>query len=192
MIEAYDRRSSLNRDDGPPDRKTEHVFARFQLDVAINPRDAYAYLSMALWWHWKERYGEALDLYDRAIDLDADFAYALAGRASLRATCPNGWFCDGRLAVDDATQALVAAERHGQLKHDWKHRLYLEVLAAAHAEMGDLAAALKWQDSALEISVTKNAGKLLLKRRSHYQARQPLRLAKGMIRIGIRRPQTFS
>ncbi len=168
------------------DPKTDHQIARFQEATARNPRDAYACLEMGLWWHWKERYADAFDLYSDAVRFDPDFAYALNARAGLLATCPENDVRDGALAVQDALRAFAAAEKIGELKQDWKHRLYLQGLAAAYAEIGDFDKAIRHQDAALEMAITNNSRAEILGRRRQYELRQPLRAVQGIVRIGFR------
>jgi hypothetical protein len=45
------------------DPKTRSAIERFDTDVSRDPNDAYAYLNMGLWWHWKRKYAEALNLF---------------------------------------------------------------------------------------------------------------------------------
>src|SRR4029077_15790965 len=49
-----------------------------------------------LWWHWSQLYAKASRRFDRAVELDPGFAYALCARASLLATCPDPAYRDGR------------------------------------------------------------------------------------------------
>ncbi|SFM85965.1 tetratricopeptide repeat protein [Nitrosomonas communis] len=103
----------------------------FKAAIAIYPNDPYAYNYMGLCWHEHQRYSEALELYNKAIQLDPQFAHALCAQASLLATCPDAKYRDGALAVKDATTALRIAQERNQLQSDWKHRMYLQTLAAA-------------------------------------------------------------
>jgi hypothetical protein len=102
-------------------------------------------------------------------------------RASLLATCPDSRYRDGELAVRDATVALNLARERRQLTTNWKHRMYLETLAAALAERGDFDAAVRVEQEALN-EETANA------RIAQFRAGMPLRVEEGLLRSGFARP----
>ncbi|SFM51824.1 hypothetical protein [Nitrosomonas communis] len=139
------------------DPKIVSAVKRFEAEIALDPNDPYAYDFMVLWLHWKRRYSEALELYNMAIQLDPQFAHALCARASLLATCPDARYLNGVLAVKDAAAALRIAQERNKLTSDWKHRMYLQTFAAAHAEASDFQAAMAIQREALQFSVTRCA-----------------------------------
>jgi tetratricopeptide (TPR) repeat protein len=63
--------------------------------------------------------------------------------AKIWAECPDAQFRDGRRAVEAATKACELTF--------WKLPDALSALAAAHAECGDFAEALRWQTKAMEL-----------------------------------------
>jgi tetratricopeptide (TPR) repeat protein len=169
----------------PVDPKTELTIAEFLRAIKKNPKDAYAYFNMGLWWHWKGQYGKALDHYNLAICHFPKFAYALSARASLRATCPDPTWRDGQAALEDAKLAIDYAAYISELDGSWKQRQYLQILAAAFAECGDFAQAIHWQNAALQLAITKSAAEEIRSRLAVFEAGRPLRLDEGLVKIGV-------
>jgi WD40 repeat protein/tRNA A-37 threonylcarbamoyl transferase component Bud32 len=83
--------------------------------------------------------------YEAVIDIDPEHAGALNALAWLRVICPAAEFRDEVKAVKEATKACELT--------DWKNHDYLGTLAAAYSEVKDYAAAVKWQQKALELLV---------------------------------------
>jgi tetratricopeptide (TPR) repeat protein len=165
----------------PLDRKTAITVAQFEDAIAKNPRDHRAFFDMGIWWHRKGEYAKALEHYDEAIRLSPTFAYALSARASLRATCPVSTWRDGDAALDDAMKAMKHAAEAGEMDGGWKHRQYLQVLAAAHAEHGSFPEAILWQTEALKLALTKASMSDIRSRLALYEASQPAREKKGLV-----------
>jgi tetratricopeptide (TPR) repeat protein len=69
------------------------------------------------------------------------FAWALERRAWLHATCPDSALRNGRLAVDDAKKACAMTK--------WGEASSIDTLAAAYAETGDFAAAVQYEQQAM-------------------------------------------
>lgn len=164
--------------------KTLIVLEQFEADVARDPNDAHAYATMGNWWHYEEQYAKALDQLNMAIHLDPRFAYALCARADLQSTCPDPVYRNGDSAVKDATDALNIAHQDGQLKQDWQHRMYLRVLATAHAEAGNFDTAIEIQKEALAFTITKSATREIKAHLSKYELREPIRDKHGVIGHG--------
>jgi tetratricopeptide (TPR) repeat protein len=94
------------------------------------------------------RFGLALKELDYVIKLrppnEDTFADAYNERAWLRATCTDASFRNGQLAIKDGKIACRMSS--------WKDASYLNTLAAAHAEAGDFASAIQFQERAVAIA----------------------------------------
>jgi tetratricopeptide (TPR) repeat protein len=149
--------------------------------------DSVAYLNRGIWHDWHGSYRKALSDYDTSIMIEPTIAYAFFARASLRATCPDEVFRDGKMALDDARTALKLAGPAGELNGDWRHRLYLQVLAAAHAENNEFDEAIALQTRALELALTKLARTPISQRLEQYRSGNPIRDEYGLVRSGFSR-----
>src|SRR5207248_2380481 len=117
------------------------------------------------------KFDKAIEDYDEAIRLDPNLADAFAGRAMLRAACSDAKIRDGKKAVEDAKQACELLK--------WSSPGALESYAAALAEAGDFAEAVKWQKKAMEDAAymkTSN-GPDARKRLALYEAKKPFHFA---------------
>jgi tetratricopeptide (TPR) repeat protein len=112
--------------------------------MQIDPKDMSAYYYRGLSRVAKREYDQALDDFDRALRLDAKDEQAWNGKAWLEATCPDAEHRDAKLAVEHATKACQFS--------DWKEPAMLDSLAAAYAESGDFANAVKWQTKARDLA----------------------------------------
>jgi hypothetical protein len=104
-------------------------------------------------------HGPALDEYDRLIritlsELPLTCAWALNGRAWIRATCSDPSFRNGDQAVADARRACQAMS--------WRDVNCIDTLAAAYAETGDFASAIRFEEQAIS-SVAKDEFVRLIK-----------------------------
>jgi tetratricopeptide (TPR) repeat protein len=88
-------------------------------------------------------YDEAISNYEAAVSLDPVFVQALSDLAWLLAACPTAEFRDSAKAVEYATKACELTI--------WKDHRYVCNLAALYAEVGDFAAAVKWQKEAIDL-----------------------------------------
>ena len=179
------------------DRALENYSEAIRLDPAL----AGAYNNRAIVWYEKGDYNKALDDSNRAIEIDpgnplvlyaqaviqgkiGHYAVAIEGlgqairlapedvgaynqRAWLLATCPDDRCRNGPMAVSDATKACELTA--------WKNAAYIDTLAAAYAEAGDFAPAIKWQEKAVSLVLSEAEKDDYGSRLALYQAGKPVR-----------------
>ncbi len=141
------------------------ALADFNEAIRLDPKDAPAYNNRGHVRKLKAEFDQALADYDAAIGLDPHDAAAYNNRAWIRATCPDARYRDGPLAVASATRACELT--------GWKNADDVDTLAAACAEAGDFAAAVKWQEKALGLYTDEDERKEGRARLALYQANQP-------------------
>jgi tetratricopeptide (TPR) repeat protein len=107
-----------------------------------DPAKARTFVDRGNEWYRKGELDKALKHYDEAVRLDPAFPEPLSGRALIRAVCPDETFRNGPQAVRDAKRACELSK--------WKDPIYLEVLAVAHAGVGEFGEAIRWLSKALE------------------------------------------
>jgi serine/threonine-protein kinase len=112
------------------------------------------------------RYPEAAAEYRRAVDLRPADARLHNQLAWLLATCPSDDVRNGKDAQAHATRACELT--------NWTDATALDTLAAAHAECGDFAAALRHTERALGLASHDVAAEIAL-RLASFQDRRPWR-----------------
>ena len=133
-----------------------------------NPKLPKAHAGLAFAWKSKQQYERALNEFHAAILLDPNFADALCGVAMIRAACPDPRFRKAPVAVAAATRAL---KLHGAACAHC-----LDTLAAAYAESGDFAAAVKYETQALATQPIPETDQQLFRARlALYEAKKAYR-----------------
>jgi tetratricopeptide (TPR) repeat protein len=98
--------------------------------IALNAEDAVTYNNRGATFQKKGEYARALSDLQQALRLNPNLPNAYKNLAWLQATCPEPQFRDGTAAVANASRALELSKG--------KEPAWLEILAAAHAEAGNL------------------------------------------------------
>src|SRR5258708_24767678 len=106
--------------------------------------------------------------YEAALRIDAKSATRHNQIAWRLAVSPNDRVRNGKRAVEIATQACELS--------GWKNGNMLDTLAAAYAETGQFAEAIRWQEKALEdAGFARSSGPAMRQRLELYRAGKPYR-----------------
>ena len=136
--------------------------------IRLDPKQAETYMQRALAWGMKDEFEKALKDCAAALRINPRLRPVWQLQGWIKATCPDARFRDGPRAVQSAEKACTLAE--------WKDAFAVETLAAAYAETGDFASALRWQKKAITLMGPADAALPDARLRlSLYESRKPFR-----------------
>ncbi|ADB17773.1 Tetratricopeptide TPR_2 repeat protein [Pirellula staleyi DSM 6068] len=164
---AYLSRGNIYIDQGDADR----AISDFTTALRLKPESSEAFNLRGVAHGAKNNYDRALQDFGSAVRLNPANTTALNNRGWMLATCPDDQYRSGKQALADATKACELTK--------YNRPEILDTLAAAAAETGDFAAAIRWIEKALElVPVQSETHKSFSERLSLYQNSKPYRLAK--------------
>jgi tetratricopeptide (TPR) repeat protein len=111
--------------------------------IELGPRSLQIYLARAKVHHVQKNHENEIADLGEALRLEPDHSMAHQALAWTLATCPKEDLRDGK-------SALAHAKKACQLT-DYKNPVFLETLAAAHAEFGNFKEAVRWQKEAIQM-----------------------------------------
>ena len=138
----------------------------FQDAIRLTPNSSAAHAGLGQAMLMSSRPQEAVEHLSTSLRFDPDDIPTMNSLAWLLATCQNADLRDGQRAIE---LAEIAAR-----KTNHERASLLDTLAAAYAETGDFAKAVRWQKRAIELA-PENQRNALRQRLESYQADKPHR-----------------
>lgn len=175
-IADYDQ--AVERNPTTPSTFSNRGFAYHQLgqiDLALadyaeeekrHPQFAVTYNNRGFLYHKIGRFADARTQYHSAIARGPVHPNAYKNLAWLQATCPDAEFRDGLAALANIQRALELDA--------WRTKAWLEILAAAHAELGNFSDAVRRQSEAIT-QLARSSAPVAKQRLDAYSQQQPWR-----------------
>jgi len=122
----------------------ENAQRDFDEAIRLDPNDGDAFRDRGHNWKRKKDYAKAINDFEKSINLEPQTGLGITSGdlAWLLATCPEGKYRDGKRSVEIATKICEF--------HRWSFFVFLETLAAAHAEKNQFDLAVLYQTKALD------------------------------------------
>lgn len=128
-------------------KETDRAILDLSEAIGLKPGNGEGYVLRGNTYFETGNYNLAMADFEKAVQLSPKNASAHQALAWFYAACPNGDFRDGIKAVKFAEKALEAE------KDDKPRSMLLEILAAAHAEIGNFQRAVEIQEQAMALGV---------------------------------------
>jgi tetratricopeptide (TPR) repeat protein len=181
----YNKRGMARRWKGEIDEQISDYSEAIKLDpsnMSYLHNRAYTYKGKGDIDYFLEDYAEIIRRGETSDSEDDHlYSFAMNAVAFIRATWPDERYRDGKLAVDHALKACAIRAKSFK-ENECSDAGYLATLAAAYAEVGDFANAVKWGKKALKFA--KDGGPEWMRDESIksakdclelYQAKKPFR-----------------
>lgn len=163
LAEAHNNLGSLLFQMG----RTDEAFPHFQRYAELAPEAIGGHANLGLVLRLRKDYAGAAREYERALALDAGHVPTLGNLSWLLATCAETSIRDGARAVELATKAVALTNQ--------RQPMMLRSLAAALAETGKFAEALRTIESAIQLLTEAPMVELLKRERDAYARQEPWR-----------------
>jgi tetratricopeptide (TPR) repeat protein len=163
--EAYNQRGYAYKRKG----NSALALADYNEAIKLDPNRAVYYRNRGRTYQDMRDHAKALADFQEAFKRDPNEAGAMDGMAWIMATSSDSKLRNGKRAVELATKACELTK--------WKNASYIDTLAAAHAEDGNYAEAVRRQEEALlDAEFNKSDGPNARNRLKTYKSKKAVRI----------------